>query len=60
MEIWDCNGQTNQQFRFNSDGTVTAVGAGKCLDVNGGATANGARVQIWDCSSAANQKWTRN
>ncbi len=59
MNIWDCNGQSNQQFRLNTDGTITAVGSGKCLDVNGGATANGTKVQIWDCSGAANQKWTR-
>ncbi|MET8144270.1 RICIN domain-containing protein [Sphaerisporangium sp. NPDC005288] len=57
--IWDCNGQNNQKWRFNSDGTITAVGANKCLDVNGGGTANGTKVQIWTCNSGNNQKWTR-
>ena len=57
--IWDCNGQTNQQWRFNTDGTITAIGAGKCLDVAGNGTANGTRVQIWTCSGAANQRFTR-
>ncbi|WP_231618763.1 RICIN domain-containing protein [Nonomuraea sp. SBT364] len=55
--IWDCNGQNNQKWRLNSDGTITAVGANKCLDVGG--TANGTRARIWTCNGAANQKWTR-
>ncbi|RGA04468.1 PKD domain-containing protein [Microbispora triticiradicis] len=57
--IWDCNGQNNQKWRFNSDGTITAVGANKCLDVAGSGTANGTKVQIWSCTGANNQKWTR-
>ncbi|WP_182909865.1 lectin [Microbispora sp. H13382] len=57
--IWDCNGQNNQKWRFNSDGSITAVGANKCLDVSGNGTANGTRVQIWSCTGGANQKWTR-
>jgi hypothetical protein len=57
--IWDCNGQSNQQFRVNTDGTVTAVAANKCLDVAGSGTSNGTKVDIWDCTGGANQKWTR-
>ncbi|RCG26607.1 DUF1080 domain-containing protein [Sphaerisporangium album] len=55
--IWDCNGQNNQKWRLNADGTITAVGANKCLDVGG--TANGTRAQIWSCNGQNNQKWTR-
>ncbi|KAA9380375.1 ricin-type beta-trefoil lectin domain protein [Microbispora cellulosiformans] len=57
--IWDCNGQNNQKWRFNSDGSITAVGANKCLDVSGSGTANGTKVQIWSCTGQSNQKWTR-
>ncbi|WP_308170042.1 RICIN domain-containing protein [Acrocarpospora catenulata] len=57
--IWDCNGQNNQKWRFNSDGSITAVGANKCLDVSGNGTANGTKVQIWTCHGGTNQKWTR-
>ncbi|MEU6432497.1 ricin-type beta-trefoil lectin domain protein, partial [Microbispora sp. NPDC046973] len=57
--IWDCNGQNNQKWRLNSDGSITAVGANKCLDVNGGGTANGTKVIIWSCNGQNNQKWTR-
>ncbi|WP_062428495.1 carbohydrate-binding protein [Herbidospora daliensis] len=55
--IWDCNGQNNQKWRLNSDGTITAVGANKCLEVNG--TANGTKARIWTCNGGSNQKWTR-
>ncbi|MEO3805985.1 ThuA domain-containing protein [Nonomuraea sp. B1E8] len=55
--IWDCNGQNNQKWRLNDDGSITAVGANKCLDVNG--TANGTRARIWTCTGGANQRWTR-
>jgi endo-1,4-beta-xylanase len=40
-------------------GALRAVGAGRCLDVPNASTATGTRVQIWDCSGAANQTWTR-
>ncbi len=38
---------------------VVAKHSGKCLDVEGGsnATANGARIQQWDCLGGANQQW---
>ncbi|MBB6474372.1 PQQ-dependent sugar dehydrogenase [Sphaerisporangium rubeum] len=55
--IWDCNGQNNQKWRLNSDGSITAVGANKCLDV--GATANGTTARIWTCNGGNGQKWTR-
>ncbi|MFE6824051.1 ricin-type beta-trefoil lectin domain protein [Streptomyces sp. NPDC057690] len=32
--------------------------AGKCLDVAGGATANGTAVQLYDCNGSAAQRWT--
>ncbi|MFF0772339.1 ThuA domain-containing protein [Nonomuraea wenchangensis] len=55
--IWDCNGQNNQKWRLNADGTITAVGANKCLDVSG--TANGTKARIWTCTGGTNQRWTR-
>jgi hypothetical protein len=38
---------------------VRAVGAGKCLDVNGVSTTPGTQLQIWDCHGGSNQLWTR-
>jgi len=41
-------------------GPVTSGIAGKCLDDTGGATANGTKIEIWDCNGGANQQWTPN
>jgi glucose/arabinose dehydrogenase/PKD repeat protein len=41
-------------------GTGRIVGAGgSCVDVNGGATADGTKIQLWTCNSGTNQQWTR-
>jgi hypothetical protein len=42
-----------------STGALHAVGAGKCLDVPNSSTTAGTQTQIYDCSGAANQTWTR-
>ncbi|NUO58038.1 MAG: alpha-galactosidase [Hamadaea sp.] len=54
--IWDCNGQTNQQWTFDG---LTIRGLGKCLDAPLNATA-GAKAQIWDCNGQTNQQWNVN
>ncbi|MDU0289906.1 ThuA domain-containing protein [Saccharothrix longispora] len=38
-------------------GPITAA-SGKCVDVDGGSSADGAKVQLWTCNSGANQRWT--
>ncbi|MFI9577378.1 lectin [Microbispora rosea] len=58
-QIWDCNGQANQQWTTTSAGELRVYGT-KCLDVNGGATADGSTVIIWDCNGQNNQKWRLN
>jgi len=40
-------------------GPVRAVGANRCLDVNGGSTTQGTQLQVWDCNGGVNQRWTR-
>jgi hypothetical protein len=37
--VWSCNGQANQQWNVNSNGTITGVQSGMCLDVTGASTA---------------------
>jgi hypothetical protein len=37
---------------------LVGVQSGRCVDVSGGATANGTTTQLWDCNGAANQAWT--
>ncbi|MEU4744985.1 ricin-type beta-trefoil lectin domain protein, partial [Actinosynnema sp. NPDC023658] len=36
---------------------IVGIG-GKCVDVNGSSTADGAKVQLWTCNSGVNQQWT--
>jgi hypothetical protein len=56
LQIWDCNGTGAQQWTFNADGSVSALG--KCMDVSGGSTADGAAVQLWTCNGTGAQKFT--
>ncbi|MGX7670412.1 RICIN domain-containing protein [Plantactinospora sp. DSM 117369] len=32
--------------------------SGRCIEVPGATTANGAQMQLWDCSGSTNQRWT--
>ncbi|WP_405011245.1 ricin-type beta-trefoil lectin domain protein [Kitasatospora sp. NBC_01539] len=45
----------------STTGQIALTGfAGKCMDVNGGATAAGTAVQVWDCAGVPAQRWTVN
>ncbi|WP_327691531.1 ricin-type beta-trefoil lectin domain protein [Streptomyces sp. NBC_00461] len=37
---------------------LRGTGSGRCLDVDEASTAAGSTTLIWDCHTAANQKWT--
>ena len=37
---------------------IVGVQSGRCVDVPGSTTANGTQVQLWDCHSGTNQRWT--
>jgi lysophospholipase L1-like esterase len=58
--IWDCNGQANQQWNVNADGTVTGVQSNLCLDATGQGTGNGTKLVLWTCNGQVNQRWTLN
>ena len=47
-------------YLVNSDGTITNVNAGLCLDANNAGSANGTSMVLWSCGSGDNQKWTLN
>jgi endo-1,4-beta-xylanase len=59
VQLYDCHGQTNQQWTYTSSRQLRVYGS-KCLDANGGATANGTGVIIYDCNGGANQQWNIN
>ena len=37
---------------------VVGTGSGRCLDVPNASQTNGTQLQLYDCSGAANQRWT--
>ncbi|WP_084959382.1 ThuA domain-containing protein [Thermoactinospora rubra] len=39
-------------------GPITGVG-GKCVDVSGGNTADGTKIQLWTCNGTGAQQWSR-
>jgi hypothetical protein len=62
VQIYDCNGQSNQSFTHTSNGelTVTDAGVTDCLDANGQGTTAGTKVIIWPCNGQSNQQWNLN
>jgi hypothetical protein len=59
VELWDCNGGSNQQWNATSAGELRVYG-GDCLDASGQGTSPGTKVVIWSCDGASNQKWKLN
>nr|WP_305788112.1 endo-1,4-beta-xylanase [Actinoplanes lichenis] len=57
VQLYDCNGQTNQAWTLTSSRTLTVYGS-MCLDAAG--SGNGSAVQIYSCNGQANQQWTVN
>ena len=62
LQIWDCNGGTNQQFTYTSSKQLTVYSGSSqlCLDAYGQGTASGTKVVTWTCNGGANQQWNLN
>jgi hypothetical protein len=58
VQIWDCTGGANQQWNINTDGSITGVQSGLCLDAASAGTGNGTLLQVWTCNGGGNQRWT--
>lgn len=56
--VWDCNGQANQQWTVNANGTVVGTQSNLCLDANGQDTVSGTKLILWSCDGQANQQWS--
>jgi hypothetical protein len=55
-------GDASQQFTISADAPTGAfffknIASGRCLDENGGNTAAGQPMQLWDCNGGNNQKF---
>jgi hypothetical protein len=57
VELWDCNGGSNQQWTATTAGELRVYGS-DCLDA--AASGAGAKVDIWTCTGGANQQWKLN
>lgn len=61
IDVYKCNNTGAQQFTWDWAGDHYRLKnpmSGRCLDVpNGGSTQDGIGLQIWDCGTAAGQKW---
>ena len=57
VQLYDCNGQTNQAWTLTSSKQLTVYGS-MCLDAAG--SGNASAVQIYSCNGQANQQWNVN
>ncbi|MFJ8587868.1 non-reducing end alpha-L-arabinofuranosidase family hydrolase [Streptomyces sp. NPDC093595] len=58
MQAFKAGSGTPPVTPADSTGEIKGVASGRCLDIPGSATANGAQAQLWDCGGQPNQRWT--
>ncbi len=55
VQLWDCqSGAVDQHWTWNGTALQTL---GRCLDVVSGGTANGTKLQLYDCNGTGAQQW---
>nr|BFE59372.1 endo-1,4-beta-xylanase [Dactylosporangium thailandense] len=57
VQLYDCNGQTNQAWTYTSSKQLQVYG-NMCLDAAG--SGNGAAIQVYSCNGQTNQQWNVN
>ena len=60
VDIWDCDGGSNQDWTFTAAGELRGYDGTICLDANNGSTSNGTKLIIWNCHGGQNQQWRLN
>ncbi len=59
VQVWNCHGQPQQIWRYDSWTRTIRSEGGLCLDTHAPDMAvNGGRVQVWTCNGSAQQRWT--
>jgi hypothetical protein len=58
LQMYTCNNTSAQKFTF--DGAALRSQNNKCMDIDGGATGNGAVVQLYTCNGSGAQQFTLN
>lgn len=60
VQLWQCNGQAQQKWYIEPDGTIHSGYNGWCLDADTNtANRNGGIVQLWQCNGTAQQRWSK-
>jgi beta-glucanase (GH16 family) len=59
VNLVSCNGNPAQRFTLNATGDLVNLSSNRCVDVRDWNANNGGKLQLWDCSGGANQKWSR-
>jgi hypothetical protein len=58
LEIWNCNGQAQQNFVWCSDERIVSdKDHSYCIDVPGGDPSKATALQMWSCNGQAGQYW---
>ncbi len=60
LELWDCNGQANQDFEFTSAAELRTMAGTRCVEASGSQTTPGTPVVIGTCNAQPNQTWRQN
>jgi lysophospholipase L1-like esterase len=59
-ELWDCDGQSGQQWDLTAAGELRVFNDTMCLDAYQKQTAPGTKIDIWSCNGGSNQQWRVN
>ena len=56
VQLWTCQSYAvDQHWYHNTNGSLETLG--RCLDIIGNGTANGTKVELWDCNNVGGQNW---
>jgi predicted alpha-1,2-mannosidase len=57
IDLYTCNGGSNQHWRLTAADQIVNPSSGLCLDDPNLSTTKGTQLDIWACNGGANQKW---
>jgi hypothetical protein len=57
VQIANCNGQPAQQFTVTEDNEIISPQSGKCVQITGASSKNGAELEIFTCAGKKHQRW---
>jgi len=55
---FNCHNGLSQQWSIRPDATIVNIESDRCMDVEAGNTADGTKIQLWDCVGTPQQRWS--